>query len=126
MLVFIVSITSLIGCKDSSEPSGQIPTNDPGISDSNVSDQNDSSLAETPASPSVDAFEITGTVVYRDIEGGFYAIDAEDGSKYEPMNLPESFRKDGLKVKVTAQLKTDVMGFYMYGSVIEVVDIVAR
>ena len=126
MLVFIIGITSLMGCKDSSEPSKQTPANDPGISDSKGSDQSGSSLIETPSSLSENAFEITGTVVYRDMEGGFYAIDAEDGNKYDPMNLPESFKKDGLKVKVKAQLRTDVTGFHMYGSIIDIKDIVAR
>ena len=126
VLVLLVSITSLISCKDGSEPAKQNQPNAPGVTDSNGSDQNHSLMTETPAISSADVFEITGTVVYRDLEGGFYAIDTENGSKYDPMNLPDSFKKDGLKVKVKARLRTDVMGSHMYGSIIEIKDIVAR
>ena len=69
---------------------------------------------------------VVGTVKYKEIEGGFYAIDTADGNKYDPINLPEAFRKDGLKVKVTARAKTDAMGFHMYGSIIEIVNISAQ
>ena len=84
------------------------------------------SSTEAPTPPAAEVFEIVGTVTYQEMEGGFYGIEAEDGSKYDPLNLPESFKKDGLKVQVKAQMKTDVIGFHMYGSIIEVMDIVAR
>lgn len=67
-----------------------------------------------------------GNVTYKNIEGGFYAIDADDGGKYDPINLPESFKKDGLKVKVTARIKKEAMSFHMYGTIIEVVNIEAQ
>lgn len=35
----------------------------------------------------VDTFELHGTVVYKDIEGGFFAIDGDDGKTYDPINL---------------------------------------
>lgn len=74
----------------------------------------------------VDEFEILGTVTFKDLEGGFYAIESFDGKKYDPMNLPESFRKDGLRVKVTARPQRDVMSFRMYGEIIEVIGIEAQ
>jgi hypothetical protein len=81
-----------------------------------------------PGKPTLasDAFEILGTVTFKDLEGGFYAIESFDGEKYDPMNLPESFRKDGLKVKVTARPQRDVMSFRMYGEIIEVISIEAQ
>jgi len=74
----------------------------------------------------VDEFEILGTVTFKDLEGGFYAIESFDGKKYDPMNLPESFRKDGLRVRVTARPQRDVMSFRMYGEIIEVMRIEAQ
>jgi hypothetical protein len=71
----------------------------------------------------IDSYDILGTVVYKDSEGGFFAIDGDDGSKYDPISLPESFRKDGLRVKVTARLMKHGMSFHLYGSIIEVVNI---
>jgi hypothetical protein len=73
-----------------------------------------------------DAFQILGTVTFKDLEGGFYAIESFDGKKYDPINLPESFRKDGLKVRVTARPQRDVMSFRMYGEIIEVIRIEAQ
>ena len=70
-----------------------------------------------------DIFEIQGTVVHKNLEGGFYAIDGDDGRKYDPINLSEPFKKDGLKVKVTARPKSNAMSIRMYGEIIEIVEI---
>jgi hypothetical protein len=108
---------TIIGCKDTSDTSTQIANTEP----------NETASAVSPTMPiAEDTFEIMGTVTYKHIEGGFYAIDGDDGRKYDPINLPDSFRKDGLKVKVTARLKKDAMSFHMYGAIIEVVNIAAQ
>lgn len=124
--VILSSITALIGCKDSSDLRKQVPKTVSDVSEPVIVQPNDPPPPESPAIPSTDTVEITGTIVYKTLEGGFYAIEAEDGSKYDPMNLPESFKKDGMKIKINARLKPDVMGFHMYGSIIEVIDIVPR
>ena len=116
----------LIGCKDESDSARDIPNAEPDVSDSNGSEANDSPSYEIPTIPPADTFEIQGTVVYKNIEGGFFAIHGEDGSKYDPINLPESFRRDGLKVKVSARFKKEAMSFHMYGAIIEVVNIAAQ
>jgi hypothetical protein len=87
---------------------------------------NKSPSSESPIIHDPDTFEILGTVVYNNLEGGFFAIDGDNGSKYDPISLPESFRKDGLKVKVTARLRKDAMSMHMYGSIIEVVNIAGQ
>lgn len=121
LLIFIGAVT-IIGCKDTSDTSTQIANTEP-----NVSEPNETASAESPTMPiAEDTFEIMGTVTYKHIEGGFYAIDGDDGRKYDPINLSDSFRKDGLKVKVTARLKKDAMSFHMYGAIIEVVNIATQ
>ncbi len=65
----------------------------------------------------------TGTVKYMDFEGGFYGIIADDGSRYDPMNLPEGFKIDGLRVIFSAIIKRDFVSFHMWGIVIEIIDI---
>ena len=67
-------------------------------------------------------FHIEGTVVYKELEGGFFAIESDDGKKFNPVNLPETFRTDGLKVSVSAQ-PYEGMSAHMYGTLIEIVDI---
>lgn len=73
-----------------------------------------------------DAFELLGTVVYKDLEGGFFAIEGDDGRIYDPINLPEAYQKEGLKVKVNAILRKDVGSIHMIGDIIEIVNIAAE
>lgn len=59
------------------------------------------------------------------LEGGFFGLIAEDGTKYLPLNLPEGFRRDGLRVKVRGRLKEEAVTIYMWGKPLEVLDITA-
>jgi hypothetical protein len=65
----------------------------------------------------------TGTVSYKSFEGGFFAIEADDGSHYDPMHLPDAYAVDGLRVSVTAVLRLDLCSFHMYGLIIDIVSI---
>lgn len=68
----------------------------------------------------------TGRVVYVPIEGGFFGIVADDGRKYDPRNLPEAFQRDGLPVQVTARPLEGIVGFHMWGQIVEIVEIKKR
>ena len=125
-LVILSCVAAIIGCRDDSESAKDIKKTEPDVSESNASEPYDSPSLEIPTIPPGDTFEIQGTVVYKNIEGGFFAIESDDGSKYDPINLPESFRRDGLKVKVSARFKKEAMSFHMYGAIIEVVNIAAQ
>jgi len=73
-----------------------------------------------------DTLEIRGTVVFRDLEGGFFAIESEDGKTYEPLDLPEAFQKDGLKVMATVRVRKDVGSIRMAGDIVDILEITAR
>ena len=73
-----------------------------------------------------DTVEIQGTIVHKDLEGGFYAIEGDDGRTYDPINLPEPFKKNGLRVRATVRYKDDVVGIHMAGDIVEIVDIAAQ
>ena len=60
------------------------------------------------AGPAQQTIEITGTVTYVDLEGGFYGIVADDGTRYLPLDLPEAFAQDGLAVTAEVIVKEDV------------------
>ncbi len=64
-----------------------------------------------------------GTVKWQTIESGFYAIDADDGNKYEPINLPSEYRVNDLRVRVTAKKRDDMASINMYGAIIEIISI---
>ena len=63
--------------------------------------------------------QAVGTVAYVDIEGGFYGIAGDDDTNYDPVNLEDEFRKDGLKVEFTAYPAEDMASFHMWGQLIE-------
>lgn len=62
----------------------------------------------------------TGTVRFIDLEGGFYGIIGDDGSKYDPVNLPNEFRQDSLRVKFKANIVENGVSVHMWGTVIEI------
>jgi len=64
-----------------------------------------------------------GTIEYIQLEGGFFGIIADNGDKYRPLNLPEDFQKDGVRVRFEGKINTDIMGVYMWGKVIEIKNI---
>lgn len=64
----------------------------------------------------------TGRVMYVPLEGGFFGIVADSGKRYEPVNLPEDFRKDGLRVAFVAEPFEGVSS-HMWGELIRLVRI---
>jgi hypothetical protein len=64
-----------------------------------------------------------GTIEFIELEGGFFGIIADDGSKYKPVNLPDLYKQDGLKVRFEGKFRTDLLGIYMWGKLIEIINI---
>jgi hypothetical protein len=86
-------------------------------------------MSETKARP-VDKVKIQGkgTVKYLNSEGGFYGIVGDDGNHYDPLNLPQEFRIDGLRVRFTAAreraIMTDnIVSFHIWGYIVRLVSI---
>ncbi|MBS1272172.1 MAG: hypothetical protein MAGBODY4_01311 [Candidatus Marinimicrobia bacterium] len=61
-----------------------------------------------------------GTIRYIDLEGGFYGIIADNGERYDPLNLPEEFKQDSLRVKFTAVEAKEQASFHMWGTIVEI------
>ncbi len=62
-----------------------------------------------------------GTVVYLDFEGGFYGIIGDDGGHYDPINLPFSYKIDGLRVIFQAKTRDDLVSYHMWGAIVELI-----
>ncbi len=62
---------------------------------------------------------IGGEVVFRERDGGFFGILADNGRQYEPANLDPAFHKEGLRLKLTGQLDTLHLGKHQWGNPIE-------
>jgi hypothetical protein len=80
-------------------------------------------LARACTTENDEAVKTTGTVVYLSFEGGFYGIKGDDGRSYDPANLPEDFRTDGLRVRFEAKELTGSASFHMWGVPIELIHI---
>jgi hypothetical protein len=65
----------------------------------------------------------TGTVKFIDLEGGFYGIIGDDGSKYDPINLGLQFKEDGLRIRFEANVRKDVAGIHMWGTIVDITKI---
>lgn len=79
--------------------------------------------AANPLSPDRPKAMITGKVVYVPLEGGFFGLVADDGRKFDPMDMPEDFKTDGLRVRFRVREKTGVVGFHMWGRIVELLAI---
>ncbi len=81
---------------------------------------------ETPT-PSVESSEKdfisgVGTILFQDLEGGFYGLVADDGATYDPLNLDETFKQDSLRVRFQARRRTNVMTTRMWGQPVEILE----
>ncbi len=61
-----------------------------------------------------------GTVTFLTFEGGFHGIVTADGERLDPINLPDEFRVDGLKVRFDYKPRTDLGSFHMWGTLVEI------
>ncbi len=61
----------------------------------------------------------TGTVNFVGVESGFYGIVTDDDQKLDPINLPEEYRQEGLRVNFSAVVRPDSVSFYMWGTIVE-------
>ncbi len=70
-----------------------------------------------------DVVSRTGTVKFNELEGGFYGIVGDDGKNYDPINLREEFRKDGLSIRFQMKIREDITTTHMWGTPIEITKI---
>ena len=71
-----------------------------------------------------DMINVTGTIVFKGMEGGFYALDADDGRKFMPQGMNKALLKHGMKVQVSGIILKDMLTFQQYGEVLKVTEAV--
>ena len=69
---------------------------------------------------------VDGTVVWLDLEGGFYAIRGADLETYDPLNLPAEFQQHQLAVRAKLRIRSDLMSVHQVGPLVEVLAIHRR
>lgn len=65
--------------------------------------------------------EVTGKVVYQNLEGGFWGIIDEQGNQYLPVNMPEQLKYKDRTVSVVIQPIEDGAGAAMWGRPVRIV-----
>ena len=68
-------------------------------------------------------FHLGGTVRHVELEGGLFVIDAADGTRYVPTNLPTDYQKVGLALEAEARRRDDMASIAMVAPLIELVRI---
>lgn len=76
-----------------------------------------------------DIVEGTGTIVFKDFEGGFYGIVSDEPvsnlstRNLLPINLSNEFKEEDLRVWFKVRLRPDLPSIYMWGVMVEIIDI---
>ena len=80
--------------------------------------------AKTPTTSQGQLMEFAATVVYKTVEKGFYALEADNGLRFKPLNLPLAMRVHGTRVRVKGVIKEDMVSTANYGEIFEISSIV--
>ncbi len=70
-----------------------------------------------------EAFTSSGTVTFVDLEGGFFGIVTDAGNHYLPLNLPEEYRIDGMRIVFTAYEERGTATYAMWGIPVQIASI---
>lgn len=88
-----------------------------------------SGACSSPTAPELPAgaIQISGTVRYLALEGGFWAVRGDDGVTYDPLNgLAAAYQRENLRVTLVGKVRSDMGGIHMVGPIIEVLSIQTR
>ncbi len=66
---------------------------------------------------------VSASVRFLNLEGGCWTLEPSAGVHYLPLNLPEQFRRDGLKVQADLLRRDDYDSICMVGPVVEILSI---
>ncbi len=64
--------------------------------------------------------ELIGKIKYKNIATGAWSLIADNGVTYELYNPPTEITKDDIKVKITGQIREDIMTVAMIGPILEI------
>lgn len=66
------------------------------------------------------SIQVEGKIERKGFGTGTWAIVSTSGETYELRKAPADLQKEGLNVKVSGQIREDVMSFAMIGPILEV------
>lgn len=84
------------------------------------------SLLLPVSSRTEESITFSGTATYVDLEGGFWGLVADDGTRYLPLNLPaDAALHEGQRVTATV-VPVDVATIQMWGTPVQVITLVTQ
>ena len=63
---------------------------------------------------------LTGRVVYRDVEGGVWVLEGDDGRTYQLAGGDRKIKKDGQRIEADGEVDRDALTAAMVGPVFTV------
>lgn len=121
----VVLVLALAGCSNEDDTSVDIKE-DAYMTEKTDGKSKHSVVAKNAEQKNIDAtgehskVTLKGTIVFKEMEGGFYAFISDNGERYTLQKLDKKFHRNGLIVKVTGMPKPDVMTITQYGTVMQV------
>lgn len=67
-----------------------------------------------------DNVTLKGSIIYKELEGGFFAFITEKGDRFTLHGLDETYQKNGLVVEIEGITKPQMMTITQFGTVLEV------
>ncbi len=64
--------------------------------------------------------KLTGRVAYKDLEGGVWVLEGDDGCTYQLAGGDRQIKKDGQRVEIQGDVDTEAMSIFMVGPVLNV------
>lgn len=66
--------------------------------------------------------QIEGTIVYKQLSGGFWGIEDTQGNHWRPKSMPKALQQEGLKLKATIkESKSGAISIFMWGTSVDLI-----
>lgn len=122
-ILFLMFISLFIfGCSFSSVENPKEQSNGPVASTDN-SNQTAENSDKNAKDKIVKHLQLNGTILYQQLEGGFFGFISDSGDKYLPIGLATQFKQNGLKVKLVATKIEDIVTTQQFGQSIKVIQV---
>ncbi|WP_052010280.1 MULTISPECIES: hypothetical protein [unclassified Alteromonas] len=70
-----------------------------------------------------DSVTLKGSIIYKELEGGFFAFITESGDRFTLHGLDEDYHQNGLIVEIEGVTKPEMMTITQFGTVLEVLNV---
>jgi hypothetical protein len=118
-----VASAFLVSCAPKQE--AHDPAGDPAGDEAGEAPKEEETAPPATPSPSIPEgeFSVDGTVLKLPIETGCWVIRTLEGTEYEPINLKDEYRNEGMRVRADLRARSDMASTCMVGTIVEIVKI---